>query len=186
MSTSYGVLSTYPPTQCGLATFTSALVQSLRSQTIGVVEHNVDVASAPRSPEVRHQWVRGAPRRRRVHGARLNGFGVVVVQHEYGIFGGPDGHDVLDIVGPSSWSSRFCTRSWSRPTHCAQKAILDELILLSDSVVTMTVTARRLIHRYLVDEDKIGVIPHGAIDPRVEDGLHCPAGGRSGRPTSRE
>ena len=60
VSTSYGVLSTYPPTQCGLATFSFALVQSLRSpgDLIGVVDV-VDVASASRPAEVRHEWVRG-------------------------------------------------------------------------------------------------------------------------------
>ena len=29
MSVTYGVLSTYPPTQCGLATFSEALVEAL-------------------------------------------------------------------------------------------------------------------------------------------------------------
>ena len=54
MSTSYGVLSTYPPTQCGLATFSSALVHSLRSSTdaVGVVDI-VDIAGVARPPEVR-------------------------------------------------------------------------------------------------------------------------------------
>lgn len=169
VSTSYGVLSTYPPTQCGLATFTSALVQSLRSpaDVVGVVDI-VDIASAPRSPEVRHQWVRGHHDGAESTATRLNGFDVVVVQHEYGIFGGPDGQDVLDVV-------RAVTRPVITVLHTVlvaptlrQKAILDELILLSDIVVTMTVTAKeRLIHRYLVDEDKIRVIPHGAIDPRI-------------------
>ena len=36
---SYGVLSTYPPTQCGLATFSQALVQALQSESdhVGVI-----------------------------------------------------------------------------------------------------------------------------------------------------
>ena len=73
-------------------------MQSLRSpaDVVGVVDI-VDVASAPRSPEVRHQWVRGHHDGAESTATRLNGFDVVVVQHEYGIFGG---HDVLDVSGP--------------------------------------------------------------------------------------
>jgi glycosyltransferase involved in cell wall biosynthesis len=171
VSTSYGVLSTYPPTQCGLATFTSALVQSLRSpaDVVGVVDVvDVGVVGSSRPAEVRHQWVRGQHGGAESTAARLNGFDVVVIQHEYGIFGGPDGQDVLDVV-------RAVTRPVITVLHTVlvtptlrQKAILDELILLSDTVVTMTVTAKeRLVHRYLVDADKVRVIPHGAVDARV-------------------
>lgn len=169
VSTSYGILSTYPPTQCGLATFASSLVQSLRSpaDVVGVVEV-VDVASVQRSAEVRHQWVRSHDDGAESAAARLNAFDVVVIQHEYGIFGGPDGQDVLDVV-------RAVTRPVITVLHTVlvtptlrQKAILDELILLSDTVVTMTQTAKeRLIHRYMVDEDNVRVIPHGAVDPRI-------------------
>jgi glycosyltransferase involved in cell wall biosynthesis len=144
-------------------------VQSLRSaaDVVGVVDV-VDVAGASRSDEVRHQWVRGQQGGAESTAGRLNGFDVVVVQHEYGIFGGPDGQDVLDVV-------RAVTRPVITVLHTVlvtptlrQKAILDELILLSDAVVTMTVTAKeRLVHRYLVDGDKVTVIPHGAVDARV-------------------
>jgi len=171
VSTSYGFLSTYPPTQCGLATFTSALVSSLRSprDVVGIVDV-VDVASSRRPAEVRHQWVRGQRGGAESAAARLNGFDIVLVQHEYGIFGGPDGQDVLDVV-------RAVTRPVITVLHTVlntptlrQKAILDELILLSDTVVTMTLTAKeRLVHRYLVDGAKVMVIPHGAIDTRVGD-----------------
>ena len=51
------------------------------------------------------------------------------MQHEYGIFGGPDGQDVLDVV-------RAVTRPVITVLHTVlvrptlrQKAILDELIL---------------------------------------------------------
>lgn len=177
MSTSYGVLSTYPPTQCGLATFSAALVQNLRSpgDVVGVVDV-VDIGGGPRRPEVRHQWVREQRGGAEAAAARLNGFDVVVVQHEYGIFGGPDGQDVLDVV-------RAVTRPVITVLHTVlvtptlrQKAILDELILLSDTIVTMTVTAKeRLVHRYLVESDKVAVIPHGAVDARLE-GLATAAG----------
>jgi glycosyltransferase involved in cell wall biosynthesis len=50
-----------------------------------------------------------------------------------------------------------------------QKAILDELVLLSDAVVTMTLTAKdRLVRNYSVAADKVRVIPHGAVDTRPE------------------
>jgi glycosyltransferase involved in cell wall biosynthesis len=50
-----------------------------------------------------------------------------------------------------------------------QKAILDELVMLSDAVVTMTLTAKdRLVRNYSVARGKVRVIPHGAVDTRTE------------------
>ena len=52
----------------------------------------------PSAVPVVHQWVTG-----RAHGASdaarvLDSYDVAIVQHEFGIFGGPDGADVLDVV----------------------------------------------------------------------------------------
>ena len=177
MPTSYGVLSTYPPTQCGLATFSSALVRSLQSprDVVGVVDI-VDVAGAPRRPEVRHQWVRGQEGGAEATAARLNGYDVVVVQHEYGIFGGPDGQDVLDVVRAVTRPVIVVLHTVLVTPSLRQKAILDELVMLSDAVVTMTLTAKdRLVRNYSVARGKVQVIPHGAVDTRTEG---QPAAGR--------
>ena len=171
MVTSYGILSTYPPTQCGLATFTSALAKSLGSprDVVGVVEV-VDVAgSAPRRPEVRHQWVRGQEGGAAAAAARLNGFDVVIIQHEYGIFGGADGHDVLDVVRAVTRPIIVVLHTVLTAPSVRQRAILDELVLSSHAVVTMTQTAKdRLVRGYATAPDKVRVIPHGAADIRLQ------------------
>ena len=81
--------------------------------------------------------------------ARLNGYDVVVVQHEYGIFGGPDGQDVLDVVRAVTRPVIVVLHTVLVTPSLRQKAILDELVMLSDAVVTMTLTAKdRLVRNY--------------------------------------
>jgi polysaccharide biosynthesis protein PslF len=98
-----GILSTYPPTQCGLATFSAALTEQLnrRAGTAGVVRvvvRVVDRAESHPGAEVAAHVVNGSPSSAVAAVRHLNGFDAVVVQHEYGIYGGADGCDVIDIV----------------------------------------------------------------------------------------
>lgn len=167
--TSYAVLSTYPPTQCGLATFSTALVNQLKTGPDEVrVVSVVDAYSPDAPPEVSYQWVRGRPEQTAAAAAHLDAADVVLVQHEFGIFGGVDGSDVLDVVQLVSAPMIVVLHTVLVSPSPRQRAIVEELSARASAVVTMTRTAReRLLRHYTVDGSRVSVVPHGASDNRA-------------------
>jgi len=190
MPTTYALLSTYPPTQCGLATFTAALLAHLPAPGDQVAVVRVLDEPAPRpAGEVVHDLVAGSAASASAAAAVLNSFDVAIVQHEYGIYGGPDGQDVISLLDALLVPSIVVLHTvLARPTS-RQRVILDEVIAASSKVVTMTQTARRrLLDIYGTAPEKVFVIPHGAADHRSAADErtaadHRAAGGPGGRPT---
>jgi polysaccharide biosynthesis protein PslF len=100
-SASVLLVGTYPPTACGLATFTSNLRAAIAAPESGWRARVVRVlvrAEADANGEVVAQWIAGdrASLSRAV--AAIESSDVVVLQHEYGQFGGPDGQDALELI----------------------------------------------------------------------------------------
>ena len=172
MSASFGFLSSYPPTQCGLATFTAALQAEIAAagHETGVVR--VLERPAPSTgPTVVHHMVHGQPDAVERSAAALNAFDVVVVQHEYGIYDGADGDSVVDVLDLLRVPSIVVLHTVLVEPTRHQREVLDAIGRRASALVTMTATARqRLIDHYDVDDAKVVVIPHGA------------AGGCDGRP----
>ncbi|MEV0570618.1 glycosyltransferase, partial [Dactylosporangium sp. NPDC050588] len=166
MTISYGFLSTYPPTQCGLATFTASLLGALTSPAgggrAGVVRLVESTAHVNR-PEVIGHLLVNAPGAEAPAAAMLDRHDVVIVQHEYGIFGGVDGEDLLPLLRRLRAPVIVVLHTvLARPT-AHQREVLEQVVALAGAAVTMTETARaRLVLQYAVDPDKITVIPHGA------------------------
>ena len=99
--TTFGVLSTYPPTQCGIATFSAALVRHLNGPAPARPPPSCEmVTMSCRFRTPRRSWpcCRKRSRGAVAAAAALNSFDVAIVQHEYGIYGGPDGAEVLDVL----------------------------------------------------------------------------------------
>ena len=172
MSASFGFLSSYPPTQCGLATFTAALRAEIAAagNETGVVRVLERPAAFTGSTIVQHM-VHGQPDALERAVAVLNTFDVVVVQHEYGIYDGADGDSIVEVLDLLRVPSIVVLHTVLVEPTRHQREVLDAIGRRASALVTMTATAyQRLIDHYDVDEAKVAVIPHGA------------AGGCHGRP----
>ena len=171
MPMSYGFLSTFAPTECGLATFTAALMAELKGATpasrVGVVRV-VDRLPPSAGPDVVHHLVTTAPGGEAEAAAILDGFDAVVVQHEYGIYGGPDGDQVLAVLERLTAPVIVVLHTVLVDPSRHQREVLERVLAVADAVVTMTPTARRrLLDGYPADPARVALIPHGAPDNRL-------------------
>jgi len=89
----------------------------------------------------------------------------VSLQHEFGIYGGRDGVEVLDLMSRLEMPMVVTLHTVLSEPTAHQRWILENICTLADRIVVMSETAsRRLVERYGVDERQISVIAHGA-DP---------------------
>ncbi|GID26235.1 glycosyltransferase [Paractinoplanes brasiliensis] len=170
MPATYGFLSTYPPTQCGLATFNAALASHLSNGgSSGVVRllskdsvsGGIELDRA--APRTVHTWHTDTPGGWRTAAEMLNRYDVVIIQHEYGIYPGDAGNEVLPLLRALTVPSIVVLHTVLSSPDPLQRQVLEQIAEAADAVVTMTDTARRrLTDGYDVDPRKISVIPHGA------------------------
>lgn len=167
---SFGILSSYPPTPCGLATFSAALASglSVHDSDVGVVRVVDAGGHLSNSDRVIGQLVNGSPRSVVASSDALNESDVAVVQHEYGLYGGTDGDEVLEILGALHVPSIVIAHTILTNPTPHQWSVLNDVAALADQVVVMTEAARfRLCESFDVDARKVTTIAHGAAVPRA-------------------
>jgi glycosyltransferase involved in cell wall biosynthesis len=162
------IVSTYPPRACGIGTFSA----DLRATLLGA--HGISradlvaVVNEPSSPQRRgllatiHQSVRGDY----VRTARMLGrldVDVVLLQHEYGIFGGRDGEYVISFAEELAQPLVVTLHTVLSAPSPHQANVLGELCARAELVIVMTETALRLVvDSGVCPEEKVRVVPHGA------------------------
>ena len=167
MTIRFGFLSTHPPTRCGLATFNSALAAHLGGAGApgGIVRVTANGDDPAPAPGVVHTWADTAPSGWRDSAEMLNTFDVAVVQHEYGIYPGRDGGEVLSVLRRLTVPSLVVLHTVLTQPTARQKSLLEQIVAAAGAVVTITEAAHdRLLMGYAVDAAKVTVIPHGASD----------------------
>ena len=169
------MIATYPPRRCGIATFTHDLRSALMAGAgadphgwpqVAALDHGRgDPKGYP--PDVTLRLPRDREAYRQA-GQTLASAGaeVVSLQHEYGIFGGPSGRGVLDLVAGLPIPTVTTLHTVLEHPHPLQRSILVELVNRSARVVVMSEAARRRMRSiYGVDDAKLAVVPHGV--PRI-------------------
>jgi glycosyltransferase involved in cell wall biosynthesis len=155
-------VSTYPPRHCGIATFTNDLAANTGNREV-VALHPPGQAAGPYPIEVHHRIRKDElDDYLRTAAALTRCVGLVSIQHEYGIWGGEDGGHVIDFVGALDVPSVATLHTVLQQPTPGQRAVLSELVALTDATVVMSDSAAaRLTSVYGIDRGRLHVIPHG-------------------------
>jgi len=163
---SVGLVSTYPPTECGIASFSASLRSGMAesrqtSRGLNVLRLVDDGRDGP-GREYVHEHRRGDRESLKRSIAVLNTYDTVLIQHEFGIFAGADGDEVLDLTDGVEVPIATTFHTVLDPPSAGQRFVMQTLIDESQRVIVMTETARRrLLRHHDVAPDIVEVISHG-------------------------
>ncbi len=165
------VIGTYLPRRCGIATFTSDLAEALAEEIGSGDVYAVamdDVPEGYRYPDRVQFQIRAQVQSEYrlaadfIIGSQAN---AVVLQHEFGIFGGPAGAHILRLLRELHVPILTTLHTVLRQPNEEQRRVMDELWKLSDYLVVMSHRGKRMLQEiYGVPEERIAFIPHGIPD----------------------
>jgi polysaccharide biosynthesis protein PslF len=160
------MVSTFPPTRCGIARFGFSLVEALSS-----VDPSLELEVVRLLPDSNQSVSRGAvvmeidpasPVSLRAAGRHLSGTDVAILQHEFGIYGEDDGESVLDLIKIIDAPKIAVLHTVLPHPTPHQAGIIRALAREARPVVLCHSAARLLEIGYSVPPEEVAVIPHGA------------------------
>lgn len=165
-------LSTFPPRQCGIATFTDDVVRSVEQQAphtsgsvIAVHDSGGPPCLYPRRVTAKIEQHQRAEYRQAAAFINHHPAPVLNIQHEFGIFGGPHGAWLLDLLQEVKKPVALTLHTvLPAPTFEHRKFVRD-LCERAAKVIVLSETARRFLDtQYFIDRQYVEVIPHGVPD----------------------
>lgn len=176
-------LGNYPPKACGIGTFTNSLARAILSNLeVDIIADYAEII-ALEDPDDNHAYPEEVtrcirpkePNDYRETADYLNNgdFDLLVVQHEYGIFGGDDGAYVLHLLDRVRIPVVVTFHTVLKEPSFGQRSVLRRVARRAQAVVVMSELAKQLLNDVFgVREHKIHLIEHGVpvIDsaPREE------------------
>jgi glycosyltransferase involved in cell wall biosynthesis len=183
-------LADYVPRKCGIATFTADLREAIAAQYPGLHSSIIAMTDSPEGydypPEVRFEIPEQdiSAYRRAADFLNLINVDVLCLQHEFGIFGGPNGRHVLPLLRNLRMPVVTTLHTILSDPSVEQKRVLQEVIKLSARVVSMAEKGVEFLRDiYGTPADKIDLIPHGIPDvPFADPNYYKDKFGVEGRP----
>jgi glycosyltransferase involved in cell wall biosynthesis len=166
------VVGNYLPRICGIATFTSDLCEALANKLPN--PENViaiamdDIENGYDYPERVKFEIRENVLRDYISATdflNLNQIDTVILQHEYGIFGGKDGVQIIHMLKNLRIPIITTLHTVLSKPSCGQRAIIQELAKYSQKFVVMAHKAKEILHDiYKIPDSMISIISHGIPD----------------------
>src|SRR6202049_1244938 len=165
------VIGNYLPRHCGIATFTTDLCAAISAEygTARLLALPVNDTEPGYDYPARVRWslAQDDPTSYQQAGEFLNfnNIDMVCLQHEYGIFGGPAGSHILQLLRGLKMPVVTTLHTVLREPNPDQLMVMQEIAELSDRLIVMSqLSAQMLQEIFKVPDSKIDMVPHGGPD----------------------
>ena len=163
-------VSSYPPRECGIATFTKNLVNAtnklgtIRKPIIVAMNEGETIYNYDRL--VKCQIRRNTPEDYTIAANWINSskIDLVNLQHEFGLFGGEWGEYINYFLEKNQRPVVSTLHTLSPSFIPKAQTVLKQIVSHSLKIVTMTNTATKILMAYNVPRSKIEIIQHGCPD----------------------
>ena len=167
-------VSSYPPRECGLATFTADLVKAVDECKIlapgVVIAVNDQGVSYDYGKRVMFQIERDSIESylEAAHYINNSDINLVSLQHEFALFGGNGGEYITSFLEKLNKPIITTLHSVPHPDSSNKIEILQRIANLSHSMVVICSNAANILKEEYMIKSRICIIPHGCPDiPRV-------------------
>jgi glycosyltransferase involved in cell wall biosynthesis len=168
---SVAIIGNYLPRQCGIATFTTDLVEGLSAEAPDIKCWATAMNDRPEGyaypDKVQFEINQNKLSDYSVASQFLNisQTDIVCVQHEYGLFGGPAGSHLLKLLGDLRMPVVTTLHTVLKNPEPEYHAVMCKLSELSDKLIVMSHKASEFLKDiYKVPKEKIAFIHHGIPD----------------------
>ncbi|MEI3789343.1 MULTISPECIES: glycosyltransferase [unclassified Chryseobacterium] len=161
------MISTFPPRECGIATYTQDLIQAINNKfkesfdiKICALENgkhdydeNVNYILETQNPHSYYRLIRDINASDRIE--------LIVLQHEFGLFRGNEKELLMLLESVEKTSVVVFHTVLPKPDRETQQYIRS-IAEITNMLIVMTQAAKKILEDdYLIAKDKITVIPHG-------------------------
>lgn len=164
-------IGNYVPRRCGIATFTADICEAVAAEfpetkcIVGSVNDRPEGYDYPGRVRFEIEEREIASYHRAAEFLNINNVEVLCVQHEFGIYGGPAGRHLLELLRGVRMPVVTTLHTVLQTPDAEQRAVMDELDTRSSRFVVMADRGRALLESvYGITPGKIDLIPHGVID----------------------
>ncbi len=168
-------ISSYPPRECGIGTFTRNLFSSMLMNNknwkngyegfvIALNDNNIEY-EYPEEVKLTIRQEQQGDYLKAVKFINLSGADLCILEHEFGIFGGQNGVYILPLLHRLEIPLIVTLHTILKTPSYNEKAVLQEICKMANKIVVMSHKAIEfLVNIYKVPKEKIVFIEHGVPD----------------------
>jgi glycosyltransferase involved in cell wall biosynthesis len=177
---SVALIGSYPPRQCGIATFTADLATAIADNDpdidciIVAMNDRREGYAYPNAVKLQLSQDKLSEYRQAADFLNLRNLDAICLQHEYGIFGGQRGSFIIELAQNLKSPLITTLHTVLRDPLADERKIINQLAELSASLVVLSQCAADFLRDiYEVPESKITLIHHGIPDVPFLDPDPC-------------